>query len=249
MKDTSHLFFAKRENNPKRDFIILNTRQAKHFPSAPDSALELMETLGQRLAGNGRAEKPTVVIGFAETAVAIGAVAAGFFRDCFYVTTTRENLPDWANSVCFEECHSHASHHTLCVLDEEIFRRAEQIILVDDEFTTGSTAINLIKALGGCLARGCRVYAGAFAASEESIENLRGAGIEPIILSRLEDIANSPRISPRTARLSRATLARFCGAIRCSTQDLAFGRTVILKNAADFVKKSPMNLPPTFPKP
>lgn len=190
MKDTSHLFFAKRENNPKRDFIILNTRQAKHFPSAPDSALALMETLGQRLAGNGRAEKPTVVIGFAETAVAIGAVAAGFFRDCFYVTTTRENLPDWANSVCFEECHSHASHHTLCVRDEEIFRRAEQIILVDDEFTTGSTAINLIKALGGCLARGCRVYAGAFAASEESIENLRGAGIEPIILSRLEDIAN-----------------------------------------------------------
>ncbi len=189
MKDTSHLFFAKRENNPKRDFIILNTRQAKHFPSAPDSSLALMETLGQRLAGDGRADKPTVVIGFAETAVAIGAVVAGFFRDCFYVTTTRENLPDWANSVNFEEAHSHASHHTLCVR-EDIFRRAEQVILVDDEFTTGSTAINLKKALGGCLARDCRVYAGAFAASEESIDILRGAGIEPIILSRLEDIAN-----------------------------------------------------------
>lgn len=190
MKNTSHLFFAKRENNPKRDFIILNTRQAKHFPSAPASSLALMEALGQRLSEDGRAEKPTVVIGFAETAVAIGAVAAGFFRDCFYVTTTRENLPDWANSVNFEEAHSHASHHTLCVRDEEIFRRAEQIILVDDEFTTGRTAINLIKALGGCLARDCRVYAGAFAASEESLENLRGAGITPIILSRLEDIVN-----------------------------------------------------------
>ena len=190
MKNTSHLFFAKRENNPKRDFIILNTRQAKHFPSAPASSLALMEALGQRLSEDGRAEKPTVVIGFAETAVAIGAVAAGFFRDCFYVTTTRENLPDWANSVNFEETHSHASHHTLCVRDEEIFRRAEQIILVDDEFTTGRTAINLIKALGGCLARDCRVYAGAFAASEESLENLRGAGITPIILSRLEDIVN-----------------------------------------------------------
>lgn len=190
MKNTSHLFFAKRENNPKRDFIILNTRQAKHFPSAPASSLALMEALGQRLSEDGRAEKPAVVIGFAETAVAIGAVAAGFFRDCFYVTTTRENLPDWANSVNFEEAHSHASHHTLCVRDEEIFRRAEQIILVDDEFTTGRTAINLIKALGGCLARDCRVYAGAFAASEESLENLRGAGITPIILSRLEDIVN-----------------------------------------------------------
>lgn len=190
MKNTSHLFFAKRENNPKRDFIILNTRQAKHFPSAPDSALELMETLGERLSGDGRADKPTIVIGFAETAVAIGAVVAGFFHDCFYVTTTRENLPDWANSVSFEEAHSHASHHTLCVRDEELFRRAEQIILVDDEFTTGNTAIHLIKALGGCLSRDCRVYAGALAASGESVENLRGAGIEPIILSRLEDIEN-----------------------------------------------------------
>ena len=190
MKNTSHLFFAKRENNPKRDFIILNTRQAKHFPSAPTSSLALMETLGQRLSEDGRADLPTVVIGFAETAVAIGAVVAGFFRDCFYVTTTRENLPDWANSVNFEETHSHASHHTLCVRDEAVFRRAEQIILVDDEFTTGSTAINLIKALGGCLSRDCRVYAGAFAASDESVEKLRGVGITPIILSRLEDIAN-----------------------------------------------------------
>lgn len=190
MKNTSHLFFAKRENNPKRDFIILNTRQAKHFPSAPDSALSLMETLGARLAADGRADKPTVVIGFAETAVAIGAVAAGFFHDCFYVTTTRERLPDWANSASFEESHSHASHHTLCVRDEDIFRRAKQVILVDDEFTTGSTAIHLIKALDGRLARDCRVYAGALAASEESVENLRGAGITPIILSRLEDIIN-----------------------------------------------------------
>lgn len=190
MKNTSHLFLAKRENNPKRDFIILNTRQAKHFPSAPDISLELMETLGRRLAQNGRADIPTVVIGFAETAVAIGAVAAGFFHDCFYVTTTREKLPDWANSVSFEERHSHASHHTLCVRNKDIFRRAKQIILVDDEFTTGSTAINLIKALDGCLAQDCRVYAGAFAASEESIENLRGAGIAPIVLSRLEDITN-----------------------------------------------------------
>ncbi|MGN1340025.1 MAG: phosphoribosyltransferase domain-containing protein [Oscillospiraceae bacterium] len=190
MNNTPHLFLAKRENNPKRDFIILNTRQAKHFPSDPAAALELMETLGQRLAGDGRAEKPTVIIGFAETATAIGAVVAGFFHDCFYVTTTREQPPDWATTISFEESHSHASHHTLCVRDEDIFRRAAQVILVDDEFTTGSTAVHLLKALDGCLAPNCRVYAAALAASSESIEMFSSVGITPITLSRLEDMKN-----------------------------------------------------------
>ena len=99
MNDTSHLFLAKRENNPDREFIIMNTRQAKHFPSDPVSSLELMEELGQKLAQDGRAEKPTVVIAFAETATAIGAVVSGFFHDCFFVTTTREQLPDWATEL------------------------------------------------------------------------------------------------------------------------------------------------------
>lgn len=190
MNIPSHLFLAKRENNPKRDFIILNTRQAKHFPSDPAASLELMEQLGRKLSGDGRAQKPTVVIGFAETATAIGAVAAGFFHDCFYVTTTREQLPDWATTISFEESHSHARHHTLCVRDEDIFRRAAQVIIVDDEFTTGNTALHLIKALDGCLAPDCRVYAAALTASGESLDNLQSAGITPIVLSRQEDMTN-----------------------------------------------------------
>ena len=190
MNDTSHLFLAKRENNPKRDFIIMNTRQAKHYPCDPAASLGLMEELGRKLAQDGRAEKTTVVIGFAETATAIGAVAAGFFHDCFYDTTTREALPDWATSITFEESHSHAKQHYLCVRDEDIFRRAAQVILVDDEFTTGSAAVNLIKALDGCLAPDCRVYAAALAASGESIETLRGANITPITLCKTEDMIN-----------------------------------------------------------
>lgn len=35
----SHLFLAKRENNPCRAHIIMNTRQAKHFPSDPAQTL------------------------------------------------------------------------------------------------------------------------------------------------------------------------------------------------------------------
>lgn len=190
MNDTSHLFLAKRENNPNRDFIIMNTRQAKHFPSDPESSLELMEELGRKLAQDGRAEKSTVVIAFAETATAIGAVVSGFFHDCYFVTTTREALPDWVTSISFEESHSHAKRHSLCIRDEDLFRRAAQVILVDDEFTTGNTAIGLKNALDGCLAPGCRVYAAALAASKESIENFNNAGIIPVSLAKLEDMTN-----------------------------------------------------------
>lgn len=195
----SHLFLAKRENNPNRAHIIVNTRQAKHFPSDPVKSLENFETLARKAAQDGRAEKPTVVIAFAETATAIGAVVAGAFHDCFFVTTTREKLPDWATVITFEESHSHAKQHYLCVRDEDIFRRAAQVVLVDDEYTTGSTALKLIKALDGCLAPDCRIYAASLAASAESLERFRDAGVTPVTLADTGNITNTAepeRISP-----------------------------------------------------
>ena len=200
----SHLFLAKRENNPCRAHIIMNTRQAKHFPSDPAQTLELFGELARKAAQDGRAERTTVVIAFAETATAIGAVVAGAFHDCFFVTTTREPLPDWATAISFEESHSHAKRHYLCVRDEDVFRRAAQVILVDDEYTTGNTAVKLIRALDGCLAPDCRIYAAALAASGESIENFRDAGIIPITLADTGNITNtaepervSPDLSPK----------------------------------------------------
>lgn len=203
-QSVSHLFLAKRENNPCRAHIIMNTRQAKHFPSDPAQTLELFGELARKAAQDGRAERTTVVIAFAETATAIGAVVAGAFHDCFFVTTTREPLPDWATAISFEESHSHAKRHYLCVRDEDVFRRAAQVILVDDEYTTGNTAVKLIRALDGCLAPDCRIYAAALAASGESIENFRDAGIIPITLADTGNITNtaepervSPDLSPK----------------------------------------------------
>lgn len=209
--NASHLFLAKRENNPDREHIILNTRQAKHFPSDPAASLELMEQLGQKLAQDGRSEKPTVVVAFAETATAIGAAVSGFFHDCFFVTTTREQLPDWAPAISFEERHSHAKQHRLCVRDEDAFRRASQVIFVDDEFTTGRTAVNLKDALDGCLAPGCAVYAAALAASAESLELLADNGMTPVYLTRLEDMTS--RAVPESFIPSRITEPRDFGEI------------------------------------
>lgn len=190
MTDTSHLFLAKRDNNPHRDFIILNTRQAKHFPSEPNSSLELMEQLGKKLSRDGRAEKPTVIVAFSETATAIGAAVSAYFPDCFFVTTTREPLPDWVVALSFEEIHSHAPLHKLCIREENAFRRASQLILIDDEFTTGNTVINLLKALDGCLSPHCEIIAAALTASEESRKLFRSHGISPVFLCNSEEIVN-----------------------------------------------------------
>lgn len=210
-KTTSHLFLAKRENNPLREHIILNTRQAKHFPSDPLGSMELMEELGRKLAQDGRADKPTLVIAFAETATAIGAVVSGFFHDCFFAVTTREPLPDWAAAVSFEECHSHAKQHYLCIRDEDAFRRAAQVILVDDEFTTGKTAVNLRNALDSFLAPECTVYAASLAASDQSLALFREEGIAAFTLSRLEDITN--RTVPESFSPDRVAAPRPTGDI------------------------------------
>lgn len=199
INNAPHLFLARRENNPLREHIIVNTRQAKHFPSEPASSIALFESLGVKLAQDGRAQKPTVVIAFAETATAIGAVVSGYFHDCFFVTTTREALPDWATALTFQEQHSHARQHYLCVRDEDAFRRAAQVFLVDDEFTTGNTALNLKNALDGCLAPGCTIYAASLAASSESMERFREAGVVPVTLNLTDDITNKAepdRFSP-----------------------------------------------------
>lgn len=87
-----------------------------------------------------------VVIGFAETATSLGHA----FFDCFinaeYFHTTREELKDLMPSVTFEEEHSHATSHR-CYIPIEMIKNDREIILVDDEMTTGKTALNIIQSI------------------------------------------------------------------------------------------------------
>lgn len=89
----------------------------------------------------------TTIIGFAETATALGH---GFFEklggDISYIHTTREHLVDIEPVICFEEEHSHATSHRVYA-DESIFLRECEIVLVDDEMTTGKTNCNIIRQL------------------------------------------------------------------------------------------------------
>lgn len=167
---------AKRENNSQRDFIIINRRQAKHFPAAPHEAESEFSALAELVAGRVDGAD-IVVIGFAETAVALGAYVAEALGG-FYISTTREPLPAHFGRRLFSERHSHATEHTLCVRDDDVLRRARAVVLVDDEYTTGRTAAALADSLRGLIQSDCRIIAAALCASAESARLFAQRGIE-----------------------------------------------------------------------
>lgn len=140
------LRLAKRAHNTKRTYLLVNPLQAKHLPVSPTRALEMMWVLGMRLS----AEFPEtrLVIGFAETATAIGAMAASCFDDsCVYVHTTREPLPE-GRFLEFREEHSHAVEQTLyCGEMEAWLAETSTVIFIDDEISTGKTILNMANQL------------------------------------------------------------------------------------------------------
>lgn len=91
-------------------------------------------------------EKPVKIIGFAETATALGHAFFNAFRQHVeYVHTTRECIPSLVPLATFEEEHSHATTHRVYMQDEHFFEGDAPIALVDDELTTGQTNINIIS--------------------------------------------------------------------------------------------------------
>lgn len=92
-------------------------------------------------------KKKLRIIGFAETATALGhAFFDAFEGDVRYIHTTRECLVNVSPTLTFEEEHSHASMHRLYA-DETFFNDVAELVLVDDEMTTGNTNRNIIRQL------------------------------------------------------------------------------------------------------
>ncbi len=141
------LRIAKRYKNTKRTYLLINPLQGKHIPVSPTAALDMMTALGQKLYA--RYPKTKLIIGFAETATAIGAAVAHCFGDdCIYIHTTREETDGVRNWIFFSEEHSHAVEQKLCAdrLDT-LFEQTPYIIFVDDELSTGKTLINIVEQL------------------------------------------------------------------------------------------------------
>jgi len=92
--------------------------------------------------------QPTIFIGFAETATALGHGVFGCFNGPGkYIHTTHECIPAIADVLDFTEEHSHVpEHHCYCV-DAGFFNNQDAVVLIDDEITTGKSALNFIQAI------------------------------------------------------------------------------------------------------
>lgn len=138
---------AKRENNTKRAFLYVNPLQGKHIPVSPAAALSVFAQLGG-LVNRTYPDEKLLIIGFSETATAVGAaLAVSCPNAAAFLTTTRENVADTAY-LYFSESHSHATEQRLAVRGLEAFlRRTDRVIFAEDEVTTGNTILKLIASM------------------------------------------------------------------------------------------------------
>ncbi len=153
---------AKRENNPKRGYLVVNRLQGKHIPVSPSAAMEMFDVLADKVACAYGKER-LLLVGFAETATAIGARLAVKLHT-WYMQTTREEI-DGVHYVYFTESHSHATEQKLVREDlDAVAEKVDRIVFVEDEITTGNTIFNIITILN-------RDYPGRFQFAAASLLN------------------------------------------------------------------------------
>lgn len=148
------LFRLAERQNPKRAFLFVSTVLGRHIPVLPSAHRSALDTLAEKVLAH-LLEGPVFVMGYAETAVGIGA---GVFdslrarrpdRPMGYLHTTRhaiEGLEPWFEIV---EGHSHATDHLIYHPGSDVCRPGPDstLVLVDDETTTGKTFSELASGL------------------------------------------------------------------------------------------------------
>lgn len=136
---------AKRENNNKRSYLVVNQLQGKHIPVSPKQAFQMFEELAD-IVGDKYPSEELLLIGFAETATAIGSALATRLNT-YYIQTTRESIEN-VSYLYFSESHSHATEQKLVKDDiDKIIDKVDRIVFVEDEVTTGNTILNIIHAM------------------------------------------------------------------------------------------------------
>ncbi|WP_425263877.1 phosphoribosyltransferase domain-containing protein [Vibrio owensii] len=139
--------FASRENK-KRGFLFVSKILGKHIPVKPSVMREAYDLVANMM----KTQSPTLVVGLAETATGLGAGVADSLSKMvdvpvLYQHTTRHDLnaPRWFE---ISEAHSHAVSHIVyephAELMEDVLDSSE-LILIDDEISTGKTLLQLAQ--------------------------------------------------------------------------------------------------------
>ncbi|WP_081005183.1 phosphoribosyltransferase family protein [Rhodococcus rhodochrous] len=134
--------------NPRRAHLLVSTVLGKHLPTEPAAVIGAGDRLGDLVADLlGPAASDAVVLGFAETATGLGHCVASRLRARCYLHSTRRDVPGAGTFAGFEEDHSHATSHLLQPTSPELFANDAPLVLVDDEISTGATAVDAIRSL------------------------------------------------------------------------------------------------------
>ncbi|MDJ0393624.1 phosphoribosyltransferase [Rhodococcus sp. G-MC3] len=132
--------------NPRRAHLLVSEVLGKHIPVAPALVRAGADALADLvLAAVGGSDVD--VLGFAETATGLGhGVAAHLGAHC-YLHSTRRNVPGTEVYAEFQEGHSHATDHQLLPTSPHILSTTLPLVLVDDEISTGKTALEAIRSM------------------------------------------------------------------------------------------------------
>lgn len=148
------LFRIAERINPKRAFLFVSTVLGRHIPVDPADHRAVLWELADKVSAH-LLPGPVFVMGFAETAVGIGA---GVFdclrlahdgRDMGYLTTTRFSASGSCDWFTIKESHSHAVDHIILKPRSGVLMQGPDatLVLVDDETTTGKTFLELASGL------------------------------------------------------------------------------------------------------
>jgi len=195
--------------NPLRAHLVVSRVLAKHIAAPAATVVGAARDLAALVAAALRAGPPPLVLGFAETATGLGLAVADALGAAVAGHSTRRPGPALLD---FREEHSHAADQTL-QLPRAAFDDPAPLVLVDDELTTGATALNVVAALHGIAPRDSYVIAtlldlrpeGARAAFAERAGRL---GVRVEVVALLDGVLRLPDDVLARAVLARAVLAR-----------------------------------------